>query len=81
MWLNPEVDISLFATTANPQQLYHSPRVKILAFRVSSGKVSAGVWWVQFPVETAKERVTVQSAEHHCTKKLFPSGNHHTSHF
>ena len=30
--LNPKVDTPLFATTANPLQLYHSPRAKILAF-------------------------------------------------
>ena len=32
--LNPQVDIPLFATNANPLQLYHSPRAKILAFKV-----------------------------------------------
>ena len=30
--LNPRVDNPLFASNANPLQLYHSPRVKILAF-------------------------------------------------
>ena len=30
--LNPKVDTPLFATNANPLQLCHSPRVKILAF-------------------------------------------------
>ena len=31
--LNPKADIPLFATYANPLQLYHSPRVKTLAFK------------------------------------------------
>ena len=31
--LNPKVDTPLFATTANPLQLYHSPRVKIFALK------------------------------------------------
>ena len=31
--LNPKVDIPLFATNANPIQLYHSRRAKILAFK------------------------------------------------
>ena len=30
--LNPKVDIPLFATNANPLQLYHFPKGKILAF-------------------------------------------------
>ena len=30
--LNPNVNMPLFPTNANPQQLYHSPRVEILAF-------------------------------------------------
>ena len=34
--LNPNVDTPLFATNANPLQLCHSPRSKIMAFRVSS---------------------------------------------
>ena len=32
--LNPKVDTSLFAATANSLQLYHSPRVKILVFKL-----------------------------------------------
>ena len=31
--LNPKVDTPLFTTNANPLQLYHSPRMKILAFK------------------------------------------------
>ena len=31
--LNPKVDTPLFATSANPLQLYHCPRVKIVAFK------------------------------------------------
>ena len=34
--LNPTFDTLLFATTANPLQLYHSPRAKILAFKSGS---------------------------------------------
>ena len=30
--LNPKVNTPLFATNANPLQLYYSPRAKILAF-------------------------------------------------
>ena len=33
MVLNPKVDTKLFATTANPLRLYHSPRAKIVAFK------------------------------------------------
>ena len=32
--LNPKVDIPLFATNANPLQLYHSPRENICAFNL-----------------------------------------------
>ena len=32
--LNPKVDIPLFATNANPLQLYHSLRAKPLAFKI-----------------------------------------------
>ena len=32
--LNPKVDTPLFATYANPLQLYHSPRAKMLALNV-----------------------------------------------
>ena len=31
---NPKVNTPLFATTANPLQLNHSPRAKILAFNL-----------------------------------------------
>ena len=33
MFLNPKVDIPLFATNANPLQLFHSPRARILSFK------------------------------------------------
>ena len=33
--LHPKVDTPLFAATANALQLYHSPRVKILAFNAT----------------------------------------------
>ena len=32
--LNLKVDIPLFATNANPLQLYHSPRANICAFNL-----------------------------------------------
>ena len=39
--LNTEVNTSLFATTSNHLQLYHSPRAKILAFKQHSPQVSS----------------------------------------
>ena len=35
--LNPKVHTPLFATVANPLQLYHSPRAEILAFNFGAG--------------------------------------------
>ena len=40
--LYPKVDTPLFATTANPLLLYHSPRVKILAFESCTTNVPEG---------------------------------------
>ena len=38
LYLNPKVDTPLFATNANPLQLYHYPRAKILAFNLCANR-------------------------------------------
>ena len=44
-WLSPKVDTPLFATNANPLQLYHSPREKILGLKDND---ISGTWSVLF---------------------------------
>ena len=42
------MDTPLFAATANPLQLCHSPRAKILAFKVAGGESGNLSWKVLY---------------------------------